>query len=55
MIVIHYAHPASGAIMSTSVDDLSTGVAPQTVHWFRSTVFQVLVVGGVFFCVRVLL
>ncbi|KIY50808.1 hypothetical protein FISHEDRAFT_38238 [Fistulina hepatica ATCC 64428] len=22
------------------------------VHWFRSTVFQVLVVGGVFFCVR---
>jgi hypothetical protein len=21
------------------------------VHWFRSTIFQILVVGGVFFCV----
>ncbi len=24
----------------------------QKIHWFRSTTFQVLVVGGVFFCVR---
>ncbi|ESK94197.1 duf895 domain membrane protein [Moniliophthora roreri MCA 2997] len=25
-------------------------VAPYKVHWFRSTIFQVIVVGGVFFC-----
>ncbi len=23
------------------------------VHWFRSTIFQIIVVGGVFFCVSI--
>ncbi|KAJ7074136.1 hypothetical protein C8F01DRAFT_1272495 [Mycena amicta] len=38
--------------MADQVPELKSDVPPQEykVHWFRSTIFQILVVGGVFFC-----
>lgn len=36
---------------SSSSEKPPAEMVPYKVHWFRSTIFQVIVVGGVFFCV----
>lgn len=39
---------------TTTAAEISDVDMPQRykVHWYRGTIFQILVVGGVFFCVR---
>jgi len=40
-----------GTLSLMSSEKSPAQMAPSRVHWFRSTIFQVIVVGGVFFCV----
>lgn len=43
---VHHV-PAPGAKAELTMED---GSERYQVHWFRGTIFQILVVGGVFFC-----
>ncbi|KAK7038030.1 MFS general substrate transporter [Favolaschia claudopus] len=37
-------------VAESSYPEAASSPAPYKVHWFRSTIFQIVVVGGVFFC-----